>query len=206
VEEIATNLEKRGGAESLLVVGYEPDTACNGKSLAEISGLRNEPVIETIINLLTTGDSPVISFNMNEKDVKRFMRKDYVMTSSDGHVEVPGNDMPHPRNYGAFPHKLRKYVFEDKVITLEHAIRAATVLPADMLGLPERGRIEEGCIADIIIWDPETIRDLSTYTNPHRYSTGIEYMWINGQLVIENGAFNETLAGKTLRKNRNKIP
>ncbi len=200
-KEMARNIENRGGPESLLLISYSADSSYNGKTLAEISQLIGKPVVETAIHLLLNGGSGVISFNMNESDVLHFMRKDYVMTSSDGHVHQLGEGMPHPRNFGAFPRKIRKYVFEDQVITMEHAIRAATSLPAKMLGLPDRGMIKKGFAADLVVFDPQTISDKSTFTDPHHYSEGILYLFVNGEPVIEQGEYDGILAGKPLRMN-----
>lgn len=201
-EEMARNIGNRGGPESLLIISYSNDSTFNGKTLAEISMLMGKPVVETAIHLILNGGSGVISFNMNESDVLHFMQKDYVMTSSDGHVQQLGEGMPHPRNFGAFPRKIRKYVLDDQVITMEHAIRAATSLPAKMLGLANRGMIKKGFAADLVVFDPQTIRDKATFTDPHHYSEGILYLFVNGETVIENGDYNGKLAGKPLRMNQ----
>jgi N-acyl-D-amino-acid deacylase len=198
-EEMARNIENRGGPESLLIISYSKDPTFNGKTLAEISKLMGKTVIETAIYIILNGSSGVISFNMNESDVLHFMQKDYVMTSSDGHVQLLGEGMPHPRNFGAFTRKIRKYVLEDQIITMEHGIRAATSLPAEMLGLADRGMIEKGFAADLVIFDPQNIRDMATFTDPHHYSEGIIFLLVNGKLVIENGEYNGKLAGKALR-------
>jgi N-acyl-D-aspartate/D-glutamate deacylase len=131
--------------------------------------------------------------------VEYFMKKNYVMTSSDGHIEVPGESMTHPRSYGSFPRKLRKYAIDDKIITVQQFVRSATTLPAEMFGLHKRGKLEPGYIADIAIIDPEKISDKATFTEPHQYSEGVEFLFINGQLVIEDGKYNNKLAGKTIR-------
>ena len=202
MEEMARNIENRGGPESLLIISYSSDSTLNGKTLAEISKLMDKPVVETAIHLILNGGSGVISFNMNESDVIHFMQKDYVMTSSDGHVQQLGEGMPHPRNFGAFTRKIRKYVLEDQIITMEHAIRAATSQPAKMLGLTDRGLIDKGFIVDLVIFDPQNIRDKATFTDPNHYSEGIVYLFINGETVIGNGEYNGKLAGKTLRMNQ----
>lgn len=125
------------------------------------------------------------------------------MTGSDGSLQIPGSRFSHPRSYGTFPRKIRKYVLEKNVITMEQAIRAATGLPAEMLGLKNRGKLAEGFIADLVIFDPETISDMASYTEPHQYSKGIQYLIINGEIVIKGGEYGGKLAGKTLRLNKN---
>jgi N-acyl-D-amino-acid deacylase len=201
-DEMASNIEKRGGPGSLVIISYAGDSSYNGKSLAEISELQGTSPVETAIGLILHGGSGVISFNMDESDVLHFMQQDYVMTCSDGHVQALGQGMPHPRNFGAFTRKIRKYVIEDEIITMEKAIRAATSLPAEMLGLTDRGKIAEGYAADLVIFDPRTIRDRATFTDPHHYSEGIIYLLVNGEPVIERGTYNGKLAGKTLRMDR----
>jgi N-acyl-D-aspartate/D-glutamate deacylase len=200
-EEMARNIENRGGPESLLIISYSKDSTFNGKTLAEISKLIGKSTVETAIHIVLNGSSGVISFNMTETDVIHFMQKDYVMTSSDGHVQPLGEGMPHPRNFGAFTRKIRKYVLEDQVITMEHAIRAATSQPAKMLGLADRGMIEKGFVADLVVFDPQNIRDQATFTDPNHYSEGIVFLLVGGELVIDKGVYNGKLAGKTLRMN-----
>lgn len=199
MKEIEENIERRGGPESLVVVSYPKDNRFDGKNLKEISRLKGMPVVETAVDLILEGSPSIISFNMNNSDIATFMQKDYVMTCSDGHVEVPGENKPHPRNYGTFIRKIRKYVIEDKLITMQHAIRAATLLPAEMIGLKNRGSLEEGKIADVVIIDPLTVNDNATFDNPHQYSSGVKFLFVNGKKVISDGQYNGKLAGKALR-------
>jgi N-acyl-D-amino-acid deacylase len=196
--EIAENIERRGGPESLVIISHRANQAFEGKNLMEISSMINKTPVETAIWLVLEGSPGIVSFNMNDADVAFFMKKDYVMTSSDGNIEAPGNGKPHPRSYGAFTRKIRKFVLEDKLLTMEQAIRAATSMPADMIGISDRGRIKEGHVADIVIFDPETIGDAATFNEPHQYSTGISYLLIDGIMVIEQGKYNGKLAGKPL--------
>ncbi len=197
-KETAENISRRGGPESLVIVSYEPNSEFDGLSLAAISEKLKLSAVETAISIVIEGNPSIISFNMNEADLAYFMKKDYVMTSSDGSVQYLGDGMPHPRNYGTFPHKIRKYVLDDGIISMSHAIRAATSLPAKMLGLSDRGQVKEGFIADLTIFNPETIDGIATFENPHQYSQGISYLLINGQVVIENDVYNGKLVGKTL--------
>ncbi|MDD4107793.1 MAG: D-aminoacylase, partial [Prolixibacteraceae bacterium] len=182
-KEMTENIDRRGGPESLVIVSYPKDHRFDGKNLAEISEMINKTAVETAIQLILDGSPSVVSFNMQDSDIKNFMQKDYVMTGSDGSIVIPGNDKPHPRSYGAFTRKIRKYVLDEKVISMEHAIRAATSMPADMTGLKDRGRLKEGNVADIVIFNPETINDPATYNKPHQYSQGIEYLLVNGDVV-----------------------
>ena len=200
-KEMAENIRRRGGPESLVITSFPKNSDFDGKNLLEISKIMKKSVVETAIHLVLNGSPSVISFNMKESDLETFMKKPYVMTCSDGHVQVPGDGFPHPRSYGAFPRKIRRYVIEKGVITMEQAIRAATALPADMLGLNKRGKLEEGFAADIVVFHPDEISDNATYTDPHQYSVGIQTLLVNGEVVIEESNFNGNLAGKPLIKN-----
>ena len=108
-EEITHNIERRGGPESLVIVSFPENTSFDGKNLAEISRLLDKPMDETAIYLVLNGGTRVISFNMTETDLRFFMQKDYIMTSSDGFVQVPGESKPHPRSYGTFTRKIRNF-------------------------------------------------------------------------------------------------
>jgi len=112
--------------------------------------------------------------------------------------------VPHPRSYGCFARKIGKYALEDKVITLEHALRSANGLPADILKLPERGYLKPGYFADVVVFDPKTYRDKATFDQPHQYATGVRYLFVNGRLVIDGARFNGTLAGRVLRHKSDK--
>jgi N-acyl-D-aspartate/D-glutamate deacylase len=200
-KEMEGNIARRVGPDSLIISSFAENHAFDGKSLAEISDLMGLPVVETAIFLIQHGGPRVVSFNMNETDLLYFMKKDYIMTSSDGFVQVPNGTKTHPRSYGTFTRKIHKYVLEDQAITMEHAIRAATALPAEMLGLSDRGMIQVDYAADLVIFDPHELTDKATFDNPHQYSEGISYLIVNGKIVIENDTFNGTLAGKTIRMN-----
>lgn len=196
---IAENIDRRGGTEAFLIIPSKNNGLSHAKYLSEFCEDTGLQPVEAALSLVGKGNSSIISFNMNEHDVEYFMKKDYVMTSSDGHIEVPGENMTHPRSYGSFPRKLRKYALEDKTITVQQFVRSATALPAEMFGLQKRGSLQEGYIADIAIIDPEKISDKATFTEPHQYSEGVEFLIVNGQTVIEKGKYNNTLAGKTIR-------
>ena len=128
---------------------------------------------------------------MKDADIEAFMRQPWVMTCSDG-------SNGHPRKYGTFPRKLRDYVFDKPVITLPFAIRSSTSLPAQTLGLKDRGLLKQGYFADVLVFDPRTIRDLATYESPRVLATGVRYLTVNGQLAVDNGALTSTLAGRPL--------
>ncbi|MGC1782224.1 MAG: D-aminoacylase [Acidobacteriaceae bacterium] len=184
------NLDDRGGPESLLVT-VSPDKEFTGKTLAAIAKEHNLSPIDAALMIIKKGGGAVASFNMQESDIRNFMRQPWVMTCSDG---SPG----HPRKYGTFPRKLRKYVFDEHVITLPFAIRSMTSLPAETLRLKDRGLLKPGYFADVVIFNPKTIRAISTYKEPKLLATGVTYLLVNGQFAIDGGQLTSTHAGRAL--------
>lgn len=203
-KEMLENIDRRGGGESLVIAAYSPNKEWEGKNLAEIAGIMKKSEVDAAIELVLQGRPGIISFNMTDSDVEYFMKKPYVMTSSDGSSMLFGRAKPHPRNYGTFPKKIRTYVFEKNTIPLVQAIRSATGLPAEMLGFKNRGLLKKGFAADITVFDPETIRDKAEFTDPHQYSEGINWVLVNGRIVIADGEYNGKLFGKVLRRNAQK--
>lgn len=197
-KEIAANIKRRGGTDTLVISSFPKKREWEGKSLEEISTILSKSEVDAAIELILMGGPGIISFNQSDEDVEYFMQKPYVMTGSDGSTQVLGDALPHPRSYGTFPRKIRRYVLEKNLLTMEQAIRSASGLPAEMLGFTDRGQIKEGYVADIVIFDPETIADKATFDNPHQYSEGILHVLINGVLVIKNGEFTGVLAGRPL--------
>lgn len=163
-----------------------------------------EPNIETGAELVIAAQlhrgAQCIFHAMDEQDVQRIMQHPFSMVASDGRLSAPGKGHPHPRAYGTFPRVLGHYSRDEGVLPLEEAVRKMTSLPAQRIGLPERGMIKEGNYADITIFNPETVKDEATFAEPHQYPTGIEYVIINGGVAVDKGVFQGLLAGKVLRK------
>ncbi|HXG54467.1 MAG TPA: amidohydrolase family protein [Vicinamibacterales bacterium] len=200
-ERLATeNLRRRGGASAIQFAHYRPDPAREGKTLAQVAaGTGRTPVLEAL-DMIARGGASIVSFNMSEADIAHLMRQTYTMTSSDGGLVLPTEGKPHPRNYGAFARKLSLYSRERGVVTLEHAVRSMTSLPASVFGMHDRGVLREGAAADIAIFDLSKIVEKSTYTDPHHHAEGMHYVLINGQVVVADGKFTAALPGKVLRK------
>jgi len=192
--EMQKNLDRRGGPASLLMTSA-PDKEFIGKTLEQIAVQNHLSPIQAALMILRRGGSDVASFNMTESDIRNFMRQDWVMTCSDG---SPG----HPRKYGTFPMKLRKYVFQEKVISLPFAIRSSTSLPAQTLRLEDRGLLKDGYFADIVVFDPRTIAPQSTYAQPKLLATGVSYLLVNGKLAIDKGRLTDLRAGQPLPHGR----
>ena len=192
LSEMEENLKRRGGAESLLVTDAR-DGQLVGKKLSEIANARNKSPVETALELIKSGNIGVASFNMNEKDIERFMKQSFMMTCSDGSTG-------HPRKYGTFPRKLREYVYNRKLISLPFAVRNSSALTAETFRIPERGLIREGYFADVIVFDEKTVADRATYEQPELFSVGMKFVIVNGKIAVENGAYTGALAGRALHK------
>ncbi|WP_299462467.1 D-aminoacylase [uncultured Gimesia sp.] len=199
ISQIENNIEKREGGKAIRIARYSDNPKWVGKNLQQIADAENKSVLEIVLEITRNGGASVVNFSMNEDDVRQIMKIDWVATASDGRAYLPGSDRPHPRNYGTFPRKLGYYAIQEKVIPLEHAVRSATGLPADILGLKDRGYLREGAYADIVVFDTKQLIDQATFDDPHQYSKGIRYLFVNGQPAINAGFPTGSLAGKALR-------
>ena len=199
--KVATeNLRRRGGPASILIAHYRPEPALEGQTLEQIATSRKQDPVTAALHLIARQAPSIVSFNMSEDDIAQFMRQPYTMTSTDGGLVAMGEGKPHPRNYGSFPRKLARYVRERGTITLEHAIRSMTSLPATVFSLKDRGVLRPGAAADIVIFDPAKVTERSTYTDPHQLAEGIDIVLVNGVVVKDGTTFTDALPGKVLRK------
>jgi N-acyl-D-aspartate/D-glutamate deacylase len=191
-----------GKAIRIAQYGKRPDW--QGKDLAAIARQEKKPVLEIVLEIERNGGAKIVNFSMKEEEVRIIMKQPFVATASDGLAMIPGNTVPHPRNYGCFPRKIGRYALADKVISLEQAIRSASGLPADILRLPQRGYLKKGYYADVVVFDPKTFRDRATFAKPHQYASGVRFLFVNGVLTIDNGKYTGALAGKALRHEERK--
>lgn len=187
-----------------VVASYRADSTMNGKSIEQVNllkGRKHTPKEEaiTIMEMMEQGGAGMVFHGMGDEDVTSIMRYPYNMFASDASIRIYGSGNPHPRGYGTNARVLSKYVRDEKVIPLEEAIRRMTSLPAQKFQLSNRGILKEGFAADIVVFDENTVQDLSTYDKPHQYTTGFKYVLVNGQLTVEDGKHNGTRAGNTLR-------
>lgn len=189
-DDMRENLRRRGGADSLLIVAAN-DANLAGMTLAEVAGRRGKDPVDTAIEIMIEGSTRVASFNMHAEDITAFMRKEWVMTSSDG---TDG----HPRKYASFPKKYRDYVLTEQVISLEEFLYRSSGLAAETFGLDDRGRIEIGYAADLVAFDPQAFAPLASFSAWNVLSQGVVYSIINGQLVIADGKYTEILPGIVL--------
>ena len=204
------DLDRRDGAEyvlrdmlspeGILIPNFLPEPAYNGMTIAEIAELRDSDAETTLMDLLKAdvemgGRSSMLGFAMDEPDIESIMAWPHTVIGSDG--ELAG---PHPRGYGAFTRFLGHYIRDRNVVSLEEGVRKMTSLSAQHLGIIERGLIKEGYYADLVLFDPETVRDRSTTEAPHLTSVGMTKVWVNGQLVFADGEITGNRPGTVIRR------
>lgn len=198
LNEMEENLARRGGAERISIRSAQNRPDFEGRSLREIAEIMELPPVETALKLLEEGSPGIVSFNMHEEDIRRFMVQNWTMTSSDGGLVAMGDGVPHPRNYGSFARKIRLYVMERGYLDLPSAIRGMTSLPARSHRIPERGVIAPGNRADLVIFDPAEVIDHAAFTDPHRLSEGFHHVIVNGRIAVYSGEFTGTVAGEVI--------
>lgn len=193
--EMRDNLRRRGGDSTLLLTGGSAAAQPYiGKTLKQVATERGKTAVQTAFELIREGmDMSVASFNMTEKDIETFMRDPYVMTSSDG-------SDGHPRLYATYPRKIRRYVLDKPVISMQRMVRASAGQVAETYGIANRGVLRAGAFADVVVFDPKTIREEATYLEPTKLATGIRWVFVNGQTAVKEGAVTGVLAGKALRR------
>jgi N-acyl-D-amino-acid deacylase len=180
-----------------------PNKIYEGLMLTEIAARRGEEAVDSALYLLQSEPRGIqmILFSMSEDDVKRVMRHPAVAVASDGWTLSPSSGgKPHPRSYGTFVRVLGKYVREEQVLRLEEAVRKMTSLPAQRLGRYDLGLVRPGCVADLVIFDPEQVADRATFQQPHQFCAGVNYVVVNGQIVVEEAQDTGAKAGRVLRR------
>lgn len=180
------------------IVGVCVEKNLEGKSLKQVAALKGISVADAAIELELMG-AKCVPLQMCEPDIETIMSKDYVGTGSDGTAPFYGIGLTHVRSYSAFLHKIKKYALERKAVSVPHVIRSQTSLPAQIMNWDDRGWIKKGYKADIVVFDLENIRTETSISNPHVYSQGVEYLLINGELVLDKGGWTGVLPGKILR-------
>lgn len=190
--ETQRNITRRGGADKLLVIQAQ-DTTLVGKNVLKIAEDLGKSPENAVFDILKTGYIKIASFNMNSYDIENFMVQPWVVTGSDG-------GSGHPRKYGTFPYKYRKFVKQQSVLNMASFINRSSSKTAEILKLPKRGKIREGNYADIIIFDPINFSDNADYMDAFQFSEGVVYSIINGKFSIENRKFTEKLNGRVLQR------
>lgn len=189
----------RGGPDKILFADPRPEL--NGRTLDDVATDWALSVPETVRRILTERNATVMNLELYDIENTRYLaRRPWMMTCTDGRTPAPGQQVTHPRVYGAFTRKLRQFVLDEGVISMPFAIRSMTGLAADFLGLDDRGKIREGAIADIAVFDRDRIQDRGTYEEPHQYAGGTVHVLVNGQFALRDGAVTERRAGRPIRR------
>lgn len=195
----------RGGGDpkNVYIARCQWDQSLEGKNLAEITQARGrsaslEDAAETALEIVAKGGASAIFHAINEDDLVRIIKDPLTMIASDGGVEIPKRGVPHPRSYGTFARVLNVYVREKRVLSLADAVRKMSSLPAQRLGLTDRGLLRPGLKADIVVFDAERVRDRATFADPHQYAEGFSYVIVNGTLVLDDGKMTDARSGQVL--------
>lgn len=196
-------VNEHGGWEGVVAARFDTPALkpFEGKTIAEIAKIRGQDPVSACFDLIYEEGVFIygVHHTMSEEDVKTVMRVPWVSVGSDGsalNLQYPGK--PHPRSFGTNPRVLGKYTREEKVLTLEDAVRKMTSLPAQVLGLRDRGLLREGYWADIVVFDPDSVADTATYENPKQYPKGIDYVLVNGAVVIDGGSHSGARPGRVI--------
>ncbi len=192
LEDIAVNIDRRGGPNSLLLVETE-DPQWSGLRLDAVAAALQVQPAEAAAMLIIEGQARVVSFNMTEDDIKTFMKEPWVATSSDG---TDG----HPRKFGSFPRKYRAYVRDSDTLSLAEFIRASSGLPADILGLRDRGYLATGMIADVLVLDPKRYQENASFAEWDRLSSGVEHLLVSGEFAMKDGVVTQLRLGQPITR------
>ena len=195
---IAKSLDARG---RIMVADSDKKPKYVGKLIADIAAEEKREPVDVAIEILR--DDPGasgVNFGMDEADVRYVMTLPWVATASDGSAKTDDGTRPHPRSFGTFSRKIGRYAIQDKVLPLTAAIRSASGLPADIIGLKDRGYLREKLVADIVVLDPKTFEDHATFEKPFEPSTGVKWLLVNGKVAIDDGKPADLHAGLPLRK------
>jgi N-acyl-D-amino-acid deacylase len=200
--DIAHEIDRRGGAARIIINSF-PDPKYVGKSLDFVAKDLKTTPIDAVIWLQLNGEdraggARMRGFSLAEADLDHIMQQDFTATCTDGDTATFGRGTPHARFYGTMPRKIRHFALNRGVISLPFAIRSMTSLPAQIMGLKDRGLLRTGYWADVVVFDPETVADKATFENPHQYPTGIPFVFVNGVAVVDDGKFTKALPGKVL--------
>jgi N-acyl-D-amino-acid deacylase len=202
------NLTVESGWDRILLSSHASRPELAGRTIADIAAADGADPLETAFDLIleTEAKAMIVDFCMDEGDVVTILRHpstavvtDAEALAADGPLSV---GTPHPRAYGTYPRVLSRYVRERGLLTWEEAIHKMTWLPAERVGLRDRGVVREGAFADMVVFDPDTIADKATYAEPHQYPEGIQHVLVNGRFVVQDGAQTEEQPGRVLRRGR----
>ncbi len=204
LRDVRREIARRGGAEQIFIFEYSDPTQV-GKSLGQLAHERGVDAIEAAILLQLEGFSGrpggarLRGFSLAEVDVEALSAEPYTLTASDAGIAVVDEELPvHARYYGTFPRKIRRYAIERGMLSVAEAVRTSTSLPAQVLRLDDRGLVRAGLVADLVVFDLDRIRDRATFTEPHQFAEGVEWVLVGGQAVVEEGHLTGALPGRVI--------
>ena len=193
-------------SNKILIASYKTRRDWVGKTLEQIATDEKRELSDIVLEIETKGGASVVNFGMDEEEVRMAMHLPWVATASDGGAKIPSADRPHPRSFGTFPRKIGVYAQELKVLSLPAAVRSCSGLPADIIGLTDRGYLRTGLVADVTIFDPKSFLDMATFEEPFHAPTGLRYVFVAGVPAVYEGQATGALAGTGLRKTTLKEP
>jgi N-acyl-D-amino-acid deacylase len=200
--DVAHEIDRRGGASRIIITDF-PDAKYVQKSLQFVADDLKMGAVDAAIWLQLNGadragGARMRGFSLAEIDLDHIMQQDFTATCTDGDIARFGQGLPHARFYGTMARKIRYYSLDRGVISLPHAIRSMTSLAAQIIGLKDRGLVQAGYWADLVVFDPKTVADKATFTEPHQYPTGIPFVFVNGVAVVDDGKLTQATPGKVL--------
>ena len=197
---VKENIRRRGGAKSIVIASGGGAAGLSGQNLEQIAQTRGVAPEQAAVDIVLAGGASIVSFNMSEDDIETIMRQSWTMGSSDGGLSLPSPNQTHPRSNGAMARRISRYVRERGTVTLEHAVRTMTSLPAKVFGFVDRGEIRPGAFADIVIFDLAKVQDKATYESPHQMAEGFDWVIVNGQISRREGEFTGARGGRVLKR------
>ena len=198
--EMRVALKRRNNGETIRIARYGPRQEWVGKTLLQIAIDEKKPPEEIAIEIARGGGALIVDFMMNEDDVRYLLKFPWMATASDGRAYVRSNDQPHPRSYGTFPRKIGYFAMREKLLSLAQAIHSCSGLPAEIMGMTDRGFVKPNMYADLVVFDPYEFIDRATYDDPHQYSSGVVHVLVNGRPAILQRQATGELPGRAIRK------
>lgn len=198
-DAIADTLSKKDDGAEIRIARFAARPEWVSMNLKQIAEQQQISPVDVCVQIAKEGGAQIVNFSMREEDVQFAMTLPWVATASDGRAALPAADRPHPRYYGTFARKIGHYSLREEVLPLEQAIRSASGLPAEIIGLTDRGTLKPGLCADVVVFEPRTYIDTATFDDPHRYAVGVRYVLVNGELAVADGIPTGALGGVPLR-------
>ena len=200
LDAIRKKLELTDNGHRIQIATFSKRPEWAGRRLDELASQLGISTLDVAERIMSEGGASVVNHSINEQDVQYVMHQPWVAAASDGSARIPGPTVPHPRSYGTFSRKIGHYAIRENVVPLAHAIRSSTGLPAEILGLKDRGLLKAGNYADIVVMNKGEFIDRATFEKPHQYGAGIVHLFVNGQPVVHDSQATGILAGRPLRK------